>query len=90
MFSFLQHNRAVLLGAVDAAGIAATRRLGELVSDLTDDEVTAQLNPVVRRYILMVPSTQDTGAPVQARPRRAICQIGGSRVSRATARTAMY
>ena len=30
-----------------------------------------------------------TAAPVGT-PRRAICQIGGSRVSRATARTAMY
>ena len=40
------------LSAVDTASIVATRRLGELASDLTDDEVTAQLNPVVRRYIL--------------------------------------
>ena len=49
----LVHNRNVLQTAAAAASIAATQHLAKLDTRLTDEELSAELEPLARRYVLV-------------------------------------
>ena len=48
----LLHHRDTLQAAASSASIAATQHLAKLGSDLTDEELAAELAPMARRYVL--------------------------------------